>query len=121
MKQVKFPVLLRKSTYSSLWYKPDTMFSTPKAYVKIDFNCPHTKSSPEAEILTAIFTRLLKDYLNAYGMWIEFEEKVYILIDIILSNYIVHIYQIGFSLLNFCLACSFILGNDLTNSSHFSL
>ncbi|KAF2307949.1 hypothetical protein GH714_033682 [Hevea brasiliensis] len=38
--KVKFPVLVRKSSYASLWYKPDTQFSTPKAYVKIDFNCP---------------------------------------------------------------------------------
>ena len=67
MKQVKFPVLLNRSSYSALWYKPDTMFSTPKAYVKIDFNCPYAASSPEAEVMTDIFTRLLMDYLNEYG------------------------------------------------------
>ncbi|XP_048236137.1 insulin-degrading enzyme-like 1, peroxisomal isoform X2 [Ricinus communis] len=67
--KVQFPVLLRNSSYSSLWYKPDTMFSTPKAYVKIDFNCPHAKSSPEADILTNLFTRLLKDYLNDYAYY----------------------------------------------------
>ncbi|OAY40427.1 insulin-degrading enzyme-like 1, peroxisomal [Manihot esculenta] len=65
--KVKFPVLVRKSSYASLWYKPDTLFFTPKAYVKIDFNCPCAKSSPEAEVLTTIFTRLLKDYLNEYA------------------------------------------------------
>lgn len=43
------------------------MFFTPKAYVKIDFNCPHTSGSPEAEVLTSIFTHLLMDYLNDYG------------------------------------------------------
>ena len=67
LKQVKFPVLLRKSSYSRLWFKPDTMFSTPKAYVKIDFNCPYAGNSPEAEVLTDIFTRLLMDCLNEYG------------------------------------------------------
>ncbi|CAJ1911887.1 unnamed protein product [Sphenostylis stenocarpa] len=46
----KFPVLLSRSTYSALWYKPDTLFSTPKAYVKIDFNCPYAGSSPEADV-----------------------------------------------------------------------
>ncbi|XP_050230327.1 insulin-degrading enzyme-like 1, peroxisomal [Mercurialis annua] len=66
-KEFKSPVLLRKSSYSSLWYKPDKMFSTPKAYVKIDFNCPHAKSSPEAEVLTTMFTRLVKDYLNEHA------------------------------------------------------
>ncbi|KAJ0099822.1 hypothetical protein Patl1_20520 [Pistacia atlantica] len=65
--KAKFPVLLRKSSYSTLWYKPDTMFTSPKAFVKIYFNCPHSSSSPEAEVLTDIFTRLLMDYLNEYG------------------------------------------------------
>lgn len=67
LKQVKFPVLLSRSSYSALWYKPDTLFSTPKAYVKINFNCPYAGNSPEAEILTHIFTQLLMDYLNDNG------------------------------------------------------
>ncbi|XXG56483.1 hypothetical protein AAC387_Pa03g3878 [Persea americana] len=62
--KAKFPVLLRKSPISRLWYKPDTMFLTPKAYVKIDFNCPQSSFSPEAEVLTDIFARLLMDYLT---------------------------------------------------------
>ncbi|KAF6158546.1 hypothetical protein GIB67_040060 [Kingdonia uniflora] len=65
--KVKFPVLLKKTIYSRLWYKPDTVFYTPKAYVKIDFNCPYTSYSPEAEVLTNIFTRLLMDYLNEFA------------------------------------------------------
>lgn len=43
------------------------MFSKPKAYVKMDFNCPLAVSSPDAAVLTDIFTRLLMDYLNEYG------------------------------------------------------
>ncbi|CAA6659152.1 unnamed protein product [Spirodela intermedia] len=66
--QVKFPIMLRRSLYSRLWYKPDTMmFSTPKGYVSVDFNCPQSNHSPEAEVLTEIFTRLLIDYLNEYA------------------------------------------------------
>ncbi|KAG6411482.1 hypothetical protein SASPL_129565 [Salvia splendens] len=65
--QMKLPVLLRKTPYSRLWYKPDTAFSTPKAYVKIDFNCPSSGSSPESKVLTKLFTRLLMDYLNEYA------------------------------------------------------
>ncbi|KAK4412955.1 Insulin-degrading enzyme-like 1, peroxisomal [Sesamum alatum] len=65
--QINLPVLLRKTPYSRLWFKPDTAFSTPKAYVKIDFNCPFSGSSPESEVLTEIFTRLLMDYLNEYA------------------------------------------------------
>lgn len=68
---VKFPVLLRKSSCSRLWYKPDTMFYTPKAYVKIDFNCPQAGNSPEADVLTDIFTRLLMDYLNEYAYYAQ--------------------------------------------------
>ncbi|OMO71346.1 hypothetical protein CCACVL1_18285 [Corchorus capsularis] len=69
--KVKFPVLLRSSSYSKLWYKPDTMFSTPKAYVKIDFNCPYASNSPEAELLADIFARLLMDYLNEYAYYAQ--------------------------------------------------
>ncbi|KAK7396245.1 hypothetical protein VNO78_17113 [Psophocarpus tetragonolobus] len=69
--KVKFPVLLSRSTYSALWYKPDTLFSTPKAYVKIDFNCPYAGNSPEAEVLTHIFTQLLMDYLNDYAYYAQ--------------------------------------------------
>ena len=77
LKQVKFPVLLSRSTYSALWYKPDTLFSTPKAYVKIDFNCPYSGNSPEAEVLTHIFTELLMDYLNEYGRLLAFRGLYY--------------------------------------------
>ncbi|KAK1288146.1 Zinc-metallopeptidase, peroxisomal [Acorus calamus] len=65
--KVNFPLLLRKTSFSRLWYKPDIKFFTPKAYVKIDFNCPRSNQSPEAEVLTDIFTRLLMDYLNEYA------------------------------------------------------
>ncbi|KAJ7972217.1 insulin-degrading enzyme-like 1, peroxisomal [Quillaja saponaria] len=69
--KVNLPVLLRRSPYSTLWYKPDTLFFTPKAYVKIDFHCPHAGNSPEAEVLTDIFTRLLMDYLNEYAYYAQ--------------------------------------------------
>jgi len=78
-KQVKFPVLLSRSTYSALWYKPDTLFSTPKANVKIDFNCPYAGSSPEAEVLVHIFTQLLMDYLNDYGRFLGIDGLCFIL------------------------------------------
>ncbi|CAF2059199.1 unnamed protein product [Brassica oleracea var. botrytis] len=58
------PVLLRKSLFSRLWYKPETTFSIPKAYVKIDFNCPLAVNSPDTAALTDTFVRLLMDYLN---------------------------------------------------------
>ncbi|XP_072951084.1 insulin-degrading enzyme-like 1, peroxisomal [Typha angustifolia] len=65
--KVKFPFMLRGSSFSRLWYKSDSMFSTPKAYTRIDFNCPQANHSPEAAVLTNIFTKLLMDYLNEYA------------------------------------------------------
>ncbi|GLT96004.1 hypothetical protein SLE2022_136540 [Rubroshorea leprosula] len=67
--KIKYPVLLWKSSCSRVWYKPDTMFSSPKAYVKIDFNCPYASNSPEAQILTSIFARLVMDYLNEHAYY----------------------------------------------------
>ncbi|GLT96209.1 hypothetical protein SLE2022_138520 [Rubroshorea leprosula] len=64
--KIKYPVLLRKSAYSTVWYKPNTMFSSPKACVKMGFNCPDARNSPKAEVLTSIFAELLMDYLNEY-------------------------------------------------------
>ncbi|KAJ4789664.1 Insulinase (Peptidase family M16) family protein [Rhynchospora pubera] len=65
--KVRYPRMLRKSPFSRLWYKPDTNFFTPKAYIRIDFNCPESKHSPEASVLTEMFTRLVMDYLNEYA------------------------------------------------------
>ncbi|KAH9625012.1 hypothetical protein KSS87_008080 [Heliosperma pusillum] len=69
--KVTCPILLRTSSYSRLWFKPDTMFFNPKAYVKIDFHCPNARDSPKSEVLTDIFTRLLMDYLNEYAYYAE--------------------------------------------------
>lgn len=76
-KNVVYPTLLRKSAYSRLWYKPDTAFFTPKAYVKIDFHCPYATNSPESEVSTEIFTRLLMDYLNEYAYYAQVASLVY--------------------------------------------
>ncbi|KAJ3674643.1 hypothetical protein LUZ60_005259 [Juncus effusus] len=65
--EIKYPKMVRKSQYSRLWYKPDYKFLTPKAYIKIDFNCPESNRSPDASVLTNIFTELLMDNLNSYA------------------------------------------------------
>ncbi|RLN36220.1 zinc-metallopeptidase, peroxisomal [Panicum miliaceum] len=65
--KVSVPFMLRKTPLSRLWYKPNTMFFTPKAYIKMDFHCPLSQSSPESAVLTDVFTRLLMDYLNDYA------------------------------------------------------
>lgn len=65
------PCLLRVSSMSKLWHKPDFTFQTPKACIKIHFNLPESNSSPQAFILTAIFLQLLVDYLNEYVYYAE--------------------------------------------------
>ncbi|KAJ3696077.1 hypothetical protein LUZ60_001454 [Juncus effusus] len=65
--EVKIPTIIRKSSYSTLWQKPDTKYLVPKAYVVIDFHCPLANQSPEAEVLTSLFVSLLMDYLNDYA------------------------------------------------------
>ncbi|VVB06044.1 unnamed protein product [Arabis nemorensis] len=66
-----FPILLRKTSFSRLWYKPDTKFFKPKAIVEMDFNCPLAVSSPDASVLSNIFVWLLVDYLNEYGYYAQ--------------------------------------------------
>ncbi|KAL2488754.1 Zinc-metallopeptidase [Forsythia ovata] len=71
--QITLPQLLIKSPYSRLWYKPDTAFPTPKAYVKIDFNCPFTGSSPESELYDAQVAGLYYGVNNTdYGFQLFF-------------------------------------------------
>ncbi|PWZ08695.1 Insulin-degrading enzyme-like 1, peroxisomal [Zea mays] len=65
--KVTFPTVLRKSPLSQLWYKPDTLFSTPKVHIIIDFHCPLSSHSSEAVVATELFVDLLVDYLNAYA------------------------------------------------------
>lgn len=65
------PFILRKTGMSRLWYKPDTKFRTPKACIQIQFNCPESFYSPEASVLTRIFTKLLVDYLNEYAYYAQ--------------------------------------------------
>ncbi|KAF3517946.1 hypothetical protein DY000_02061593 [Brassica cretica] len=60
------PVLLRKSLFSRLWYKPETTFSIPKPYVKIDFNCPLAVNSPDTAALTDTFVRYILWWLSCY-------------------------------------------------------
>lgn len=68
---VKFPTLVRRSSLSRLWYKPDPTFRTPKAHIQFDFHCPEANFSPETSILTRIFTNLLLDYLNEVAYYAE--------------------------------------------------
>ncbi|EFJ11426.1 hypothetical protein SELMODRAFT_447027 [Selaginella moellendorffii] len=69
--KMQYPYVLRNSSLSKLWYKPDTKFQTPKACVMIHLHCPECKYSPESSVLSTIFTKLLLDYLNEYAYFAE--------------------------------------------------
>nr|PNR46368.1 hypothetical protein PHYPA_013487 [Physcomitrium patens] len=69
--KVDHPFILRKTKMSRLWFKPDTKFRTPKACIQMQFNCPESHYSPEASVLTRIFTKLLVDYLNEYAYYAQ--------------------------------------------------
>ncbi|XP_024393849.1 insulin-degrading enzyme-like 1, peroxisomal isoform X2 [Physcomitrium patens] len=69
--KVDHPFILRKTKMSRLWFKPDTKFRTPKACIQMQFNCPESHYSPEASILTRVFTKLLVDYLNEYAYYAQ--------------------------------------------------
>ena len=58
------PVLARETALGRLWYRPDKAFETPKAVVYLNIESPAAYSSPEASVLTRIFTKLLNDSLN---------------------------------------------------------
>jgi Middle or third domain of peptidase_M16 len=85
--------MLKKSPFSRLWYKRDTMFFTPKAYVRINFNCPESNHSPESSVLTKMFTRLLMDYLNEYGEKYYMQMLLVCFLSKRINPYITHIRQ----------------------------
>ncbi|KAG6550829.1 hypothetical protein Mapa_007625 [Marchantia paleacea] len=63
--EVQFPSILKKTDLCRLWYKLDSGFGFPKACIVLHFHCPESLYSPEASLLTRLFTELLKDYLDA--------------------------------------------------------
>ncbi|KAJ7565037.1 hypothetical protein O6H91_02G045200 [Diphasiastrum complanatum] len=69
--EVQYPCLVKSSRMSRLWYKPDTVFKTPKACIIVAFSCPESNFSPEAAVLSSIFSKLLVDYLNEYAYYAE--------------------------------------------------
>ena len=58
------PTIVRETPLGCLWYRPDRDFQTPKAVVYLDIQSPAAYASPEASVLTHIFTKLLSDALN---------------------------------------------------------
>eukprot|EP00271_Cylindrocystis_brebissonii_P018956 TRINITY_DN5550_c0_g1_i1.p1 TRINITY_DN5550_c0_g1~~TRINITY_DN5550_c0_g1_i1.p1 ORF type:complete len:1062 (+),score=215.89 TRINITY_DN5550_c0_g1_i1:412-3597(+) len=67
----KVPVVVYVSPLARLWFKSDPNFRTPKAVITLDFACPPAYASPEAAVLTRLFTKLLVDDINEYAYYAE--------------------------------------------------
>ena len=65
------PKLVYKSQMSELWYKPDTLFETPKGQVYLSLVSAGSYSSPEAAVSTNLLTKLLIDSMNEVTYYAE--------------------------------------------------
>ncbi|KAH9896624.1 LuxS/MPP-like metallohydrolase [Cubamyces lactineus] len=59
----KYPVLIKRTEKSQLWYKKDDQFWVPKAHVKIDIKTPLAYATPRLAMLTRLFVDLVEDAL----------------------------------------------------------
>ncbi|KAI0330109.1 LuxS/MPP-like metallohydrolase [Cubamyces sp. BRFM 1775] len=59
----KYPVLIKRTEKSMLWYKKDDQFWVPKAHVKIDIKTPLAYATPRLAMLTRLFVDLVEDAL----------------------------------------------------------
>lgn len=61
------PLILRNTKIARLWFKQDTKFLLPKAYMTVEFKSPYAYMDPLSANLTYMFGELLKDALNEYA------------------------------------------------------
>lgn len=60
------PAICRTSPLSTLWWKPDTLFASPKGCAYLNLMLPDAYAYPEACVLTRLFTKMLTDDLNKF-------------------------------------------------------
>jgi len=65
------PEVVYESSMSKLWFKPDTLFKTPKGQVYLRFSLPESYTSPEAAVCTNLFTKMLVDSMNEVTYYAE--------------------------------------------------
>jgi insulysin len=65
------PQLIHESKMSKLWYKPDTLFNTPKGQVYLSLISPESYTSPEAAVCTNLLTKMLIDSMNEVVYYAE--------------------------------------------------
>ncbi|QDZ21486.1 insulinase-like metalloprotease [Chloropicon primus] len=65
------PEMIYESEMSELWYKPDTLFGTPKGQVYLSVISPECYCSPEAAVCTNLYTKMLVDSMNEVTYYAE--------------------------------------------------
>lgn len=62
-----YPVLLKRSERSRVWFKQDNVFKVPKGNLRIRLSTPDAYSTAKNAAMTRLFTLLLKEELNEYS------------------------------------------------------
>lgn len=65
--QDKLPQLIRNSGNMRVWYKPDTKFHTPKAYVRVYLKMRNAHTGPKALVMSQLGMNLLEDQLLKFS------------------------------------------------------
>lgn len=68
---IAVPKIVYKSKMSELWYKPDTLFDTPKGQVYLSLVSPESYCTPEAAVCTNLLTKMLVDSMNEVTYYAE--------------------------------------------------
>jgi len=58
------PEVVSVDNHHRLWYMPDKMFKTPKAYMYMEIICAEAYATPEHAVQTRLLVKLVNDYLN---------------------------------------------------------
>ncbi|KDO32235.1 hypothetical protein SPRG_02713 [Saprolegnia parasitica CBS 223.65] len=67
------------SSNATVYYLPDTVFKTPRAFVMLHFSLPAIATQPDAIVLGDVYLRMVKDALNAYAYFAHEAQLSYVL------------------------------------------
>jgi len=63
----RYPLLIKNTEGSRIWFKQDNEFRVPKAYIRLRLATPHAYASVKNAAMTKLFTLLLQENLNEYS------------------------------------------------------
>ncbi|XP_019634361.1 PREDICTED: nardilysin-like [Branchiostoma belcheri] len=77
LKDSKYPVKILDTPWSRLWYRPDTKFHQPKAYVHFYLKSPLIGRTPQSVVLLDLFLNILAQNLTAVAYDADVAQLVY--------------------------------------------